>query len=54
VRRAVLRFATDADSVGRLVCTNAEELGAAMVIIPSHGKGKSQRDSRNCVRRLVR
>jgi hypothetical protein len=39
VRHAVLRFATDADSVGRVVCTNAEELGAAMVVIPSHGKG---------------
>jgi nucleotide-binding universal stress UspA family protein len=41
VRRAVLRFATDADSVGRVVCANAEELGAAMVVIPSHGKGAS-------------
>lgn len=39
VRHAVLRFATDADSVGRVVCANAEDLGAAMVVIPSHGKG---------------
>jgi nucleotide-binding universal stress UspA family protein len=41
VRRAVLRFSTDADSVGRVVCANAEQLGAAMVVIPSHGKGAS-------------
>ena len=39
VRHAVLRFATDADSVGRVICTNAEELGAAMVVLPTHGKG---------------
>ena len=39
VRHAVLRFATDADSVGRVICTNAEELGAAMIVLPTHGKG---------------
>jgi nucleotide-binding universal stress UspA family protein len=40
VRHAVLRFATDADSVGRVICTNAEELGATMVVLPTHGKGR--------------
>jgi hypothetical protein len=39
VRHAVLRFATDADSVGRVICTNAEELGAVMIVLPTHGKG---------------
>jgi hypothetical protein len=38
-RHAVLRFSTDADSVGRVICTNAQELGAAMVVLPTHGKG---------------
>lgn len=39
VRHAVLRYSTDADSVGRVICTNAQELGAAMVVLPTHGKG---------------
>lgn len=51
VRHAVLRFATDADSVGRVICTNAEELGAAMVILPTHGKGAPRERSRlSCAR----
>lgn len=39
----VVRFLTDAASVGDAVAVRADELGAALVAVASHGKGRLAR-----------
>lgn len=39
-KTSVLTFATDCESVGELIVANATDLGAAAIILASHGKGR--------------